>query len=128
MWNYYKRELNTCLGWLIGGATQPLLFYVSFALFLYHGNTMTVANAFAAMRIIQMIRWPLGWVPHFIRNLSEFRSSMERIQKYLACPEINTDFVAQTLDPSGKVAIKIKDSNFSWGGKKEEKKDEDKEK
>jgi ABC-type multidrug transport system fused ATPase/permease subunit len=74
-----------------------------------------------------MVRGPIGWLPHFIRKLNEFKQSMERIQNYLTCPEINTDFVEQTLKPDGEFAIRIKNSNFSWGGKKEEKKEEGKE-
>jgi ABC-type multidrug transport system fused ATPase/permease subunit len=52
LWCYYKNELNGNVGWLIGATTNPLLYFVSFYLFLYHGGKMSVSDAFAAVKVI----------------------------------------------------------------------------
>jgi hypothetical protein len=76
---------------------------------------MTVAEAFAAVNVLGMLRGPMRWLPMFMSQLMEFQVSMNRIQKYLLCPEPKVELVDKK-ETESDLAIRIKKSNYSWGG------------
>jgi len=57
----------------------PLLVLVCFSLLIAHGFDLSVADAFAAVNVLNMLRGPMRWLPFFIGQLMEFQVSLNRI-------------------------------------------------
>jgi len=85
-------------------------------------------DAFAAMAILGRLRGPLRGMPRFLAILTEFQVSVQRIESFLRCKEIDQNAIKQKLDSNN--AILIRNTSFSWGGPKvdNQKKKKDKKK
>ena len=44
----------------------PLIILVSFSLYIGHGFTMTIPEAFATVYTLNLLRGPIRWVPEFM--------------------------------------------------------------
>ena len=70
---------------------------------------------------------PIRQLPNIINNIIESDVSLKRIEEFIRQPEaIDENSHKQKYDENLDYAIKIKNGNFSWGVKQEEKKDKNK--
>eukprot|EP00238_Polyblepharides_amylifera_P013256 CAMPEP_0196578562 /NCGR_PEP_ID=MMETSP1081-20130531/7432_1 /TAXON_ID=36882 /ORGANISM="Pyramimonas amylifera, Strain CCMP720" /LENGTH=1552 /DNA_ID=CAMNT_0041897827 /DNA_START=34 /DNA_END=4692 /DNA_ORIENTATION=+ len=95
----------------------PLL--VSIATFLCYvrlGNTLTAAEAFTALSLFNILRFPLAMLPNVINNLVEANVSLKRIQDFLEGEELDPKAVLHLPHPvPGEPAIVFSgDATFSW--------------
>jgi len=51
---------------------QPLLIIAYFSAVMIHGIPMTIADAYAALNILNMLKSPMRWMPYFIGQIMEF--------------------------------------------------------
>ena len=84
-------------------------------------------------RCVGKIKDHSGHIPHFTNFLSEFVTSVKRIENFLLCDEIEEKMTEKLDCNDSEVAIEFKKSNFFWGfdlnqndGEKEEQKNEEK--
>ena len=78
---------------------------------------MTLAHAFAARQVFFTLEEPIRWFPKFTGNLTEFLVSLQRIERFLQCEEVNRKMVAfgdgEVKDMG--IDVKISSANFMWG-------------
>ena len=60
-----------------------------FLIFYAHGGKFSLPDAFAAMAILGRLRGPLWGMPWFLAILTEFQVSVQRIESFLRCKEID---------------------------------------
>lgn len=94
VWTFLVFAVNLASMFLL----NPLLVLVTFGIFFGAGNTMTLAQGFAALQVLGQLNMPIRWIPQFIGILLQFTVSMRRIQKFLVCDEINPAIVDKDND------------------------------
>ena len=106
---------------------SPYMVLSIFSVYFLTGNSMSLSNSFSCLHVIYSLDTPIRWIPQFIGVLMEFLVSMRRIEKFLICDEVNPELVDDQDKKviNDDVDILITNANFSWGGKKEYKEDED---
>jgi hypothetical protein len=66
-----------------------------------------------------------GHVPYFAQFMTEFLTSIERIQDFLKLSEVETQLLSHSQEETSEAAIRAENSNFFWGFEEEESDDED---
>ena len=89
-----KSFMVQMISMFVGYLTPMLVVVVVFAVMMAHGYHIGVSNAYAAMNVIWMLQGPMNWLPYFIGMIMEFKVSLTRIEKYLLCPEVNSELVS----------------------------------
>ncbi|CAI2360453.1 unnamed protein product [Moneuplotes crassus] len=99
---------------------------ITFFLFFLLGNKIVLAQAFAAGNIFYTLEEPIKWIPQFIGTCVEFLVSMNRIEKFLKCDELNPKIVEMDNEfcKKNEISIMIEGANFTWGGGKVKETDE----
>jgi ATP-binding cassette subfamily C (CFTR/MRP) protein 1 len=77
--------------------------------------TISAPKAILIWRCIEKIKWHFGQIPSFTNFLSEFVTSVKRIENFLLCDEIETQMTEKLDFNETDVAIEFKTSNFFWG-------------
>lgn len=83
-----------------------------------HGTQIriTVSSAIMIFRVLGQIKFHSGYMPEYTRFLSEFMTSMNRIEKYLDCDEIEEELLKITNGGTNKdYSIIINKANYYWG-------------
>ena len=62
IWNCLVNLLN----WTIMILFVPLIILISFSLYIGHGFTMTIPEAFATVYTLNLLWGPIRWVPEFM--------------------------------------------------------------
>ena len=98
---------------------SPALVLASFGVFFATGHTMSLANGFACLQVMNSLNMPIRWIPQFVGVLLKFMVSMRRIQAFLNWDEVNPQIVETHFkDIMDKdIDVEILNANFSWGGK-----------
>ncbi|KAF7298743.1 ATP-dependent bile acid permease [Mycena indigotica] len=107
--------------WNFGPLAHSL---VSFAVYVYLGNELTVAKAFTALAIFSSIRNPLNIVPTYIVHLLRSAVALKRIANFLEEDEvteqvstIKQDFAAATIVHQG---LGLENATLEWNQVKED--------
>lgn len=125
IWMLKTRFFVSCLNIFLIFLLPPLLALTVFSVAIHSGIEMRVSTAFAALHVLNMLREPTRWLPFFLGMMMEFTVSMKRIQKFLNAEEIHPGLIQEKPMIGALTAISVNDSNFSWGGEKINKDDED---
>ena len=65
------------------------------------------------MSYLNIIRMPLAVLPFLVIALVQAKVSMDRVNGFLNCSELDEDAV--THEPSAKLPIEVKNGTFKWG-------------
>ena len=65
------------------------------------------------MSYLNIIRMPLAVLPFLVIALVQAKVSMDRVNGFLNCSELDEDAV--THEPSSKLPIEVKNGTFKWG-------------
>ena len=102
----------------------PGIALASFGVFFATDHTISLANGFACLQVMNSLNMPIRWIPQFIGTFLQFMVSMRRIQNFIDCDEINPNIVEinwKEIKNKG-LDVFVEQANFSWGGKKIENK------
>ncbi|KAJ7054741.1 hypothetical protein C8F01DRAFT_1221334 [Mycena amicta] len=78
------------IGFLCLWMTAPIFISViAFATYVMLGNELTIAKAFTAIALFELVRQPLNFLPNFIVQMRENQVSLNRIAVYLDEPEVS---------------------------------------
>ena len=84
LWNYFVADYCSTLLW----SSVPLLVAVgTFAVYVWTGNTLDVAEALTALALFEILRFPLFMLPQVINNIVEAMISLQRVQAFLLCED-----------------------------------------
>lgn len=61
----------------------PGLALASFGVFFATDHTISLANGFACLQVMNSLNMPIRWIPQFIGTFLQFMVSMRRIQKFI---------------------------------------------
>lgn len=70
-----------------------LLQTISFSTYIFFNGDLELSTAFFIITIFRMMIGPLRTLPHFVSQLIQFKVSMNRVQEYLNCEEIDESLV-----------------------------------
>ncbi|KAG8815537.1 hypothetical protein FRC18_001456 [Serendipita sp. 400] len=92
-----KSTINS-LGFSITWSMAPVLVsIVSFTVYVYTGNRLTVSVAFTAIQIFSMIKGPMNIIPAFMAMLLSTQVALDRINQYLNEEDVPA-FVSSLID------------------------------
>ncbi|KAG8824518.1 hypothetical protein FRC19_001616 [Serendipita sp. 401] len=92
-----KSTINS-LGFSITWSMAPVLVsIVSFTVYVYTGNRLTVSVAFTAIQIFSMIKGPMNIIPAFMAMLLSTQVALDRINQYLNEEDV-PPFVSSLID------------------------------
>ena len=110
---------NISLFWLC----PSLVACATLGLYQYLNDRLSISTMLIGLSLFTKLQGPVRQLPGIINNIIESTVSMKRIEDFIRQPETINEYVHRgNYDPNGDYAIKIKDGNFSWGVKQEEKK------
>ena len=69
IWQLIIKIIVIIVNWNAAILIPPILILTCFSLLLAHGFTMSVADAFAAVYTLNMLRGPMWWLPYFLGEL-----------------------------------------------------------
>ena len=100
----------------------PGLALASFGVFFATDHTISLANGFACLQVMNSLNMPIRWIPQFIGTFLQFMVSMRRIQKFIDWDEINPNIVEINSKAASEkgLDVLVENASFSWGGKKVE--------
>lgn len=61
-----KKYLVSGYTFLLMFLTQPMLILAVFSALIFHGLPMTVAEAYSALNILNLLKSPMRWLPFFM--------------------------------------------------------------
>ena len=121
-----KRKLEMSVFWkrlMVGMMNVTSLYFfpqvlsaVVFSVFIATGHHLELGMAYTVMTCLNLLREPMRYFPYFIGQFIELLVSMQRLQDFMLCDEINPGVVNKLeRDPNLDTAIQIKHGNFFWG-------------
>ncbi|KAF8208888.1 hypothetical protein K438DRAFT_1813082 [Mycena galopus ATCC 62051] len=108
------------LGFLVTWMLLPVAISVcAFFVYIKQGNTLTVATAFTALSIFNMLNVPLSIVPFMISELLQAGVALSRITKFLEEDEVSDEVSALKIKPieedeSVTLGLAIENGSFKW--------------
>ncbi|KAG1750553.1 uncharacterized protein EDB91DRAFT_1108133 [Suillus paluster] len=84
-----KARINSVLFSMIWTSAPILVSLISFFVFVYQGNQLTVSVAFTSIALFSMIRQPLGIIPAWIVQILQTGVALKRIETYLGEDEVD---------------------------------------
>ncbi|KAJ7619721.1 P-loop containing nucleoside triphosphate hydrolase protein [Roridomyces roridus] len=91
---------------------------VSFFVYVWLGNQLTVGTAFAAIAVFAIVRAPLNTIPEYIVNLVNAQVSLQRIAAYLAEDEVTAQVSSLKVEEEGLAPMKeglgMEKASFEW--------------
>ena len=94
-----------------------------FSLYVYLGNEMTMSQTVLTSIMLNKVKDNLRHATHVYEMFKELIESMQKIHKYYASDEVQTNIVKSLKDDKNDTALKVK-GNFSWGFEKGKDEDE----
>ena len=114
---------NISLFWLC----PSLVACATLGLYQYLNDKLSISTMLIGLSLFTKLQDPIRQLPNIINNIIESDVSLKRIEEFIRQPEaIDENSHKQKYDENLDYAIKIKNGNFSWGVKQEEKKDKNK--
>ena len=114
---------NISLFWLC----PSLVACATLGLYQYLNDKLSISTMLIGLSLFTKLQDPIRQLPNIINNIIESDVSLKRIEEFIRQPEaIDENSHKQKYDKNLDYAIKIKNGNFSWGVKQEEKKDKNK--
>jgi ABC-type multidrug transport system fused ATPase/permease subunit len=86
--------------------------------------TLTMPAAICIWRCIGKIKWHTGHLSHFASQISEFITSVKRIEDFLQTDNLETETMQRTQNYDAEYSVEIRKSNFFWGFDVEDSDDE----
>ncbi|KAF7974527.1 hypothetical protein HWV62_11990 [Athelia sp. TMB] len=128
--NARKHELN----WIIKSRINSAFFHLSFTfspilvavvsfwVYIYSGNDMTISVAFTSVTLFAMVRKPLTSLPSIIVQILETKVSVERIGKFLEEDEVSEqvsslnqyDSIVPPADRNIDSRLGLQHASFKW--------------
>ncbi|KDQ49974.1 hypothetical protein JAAARDRAFT_42467 [Jaapia argillacea MUCL 33604] len=125
-----KARVNSVMFSALWTTAPILISLISFFTFVYQGKQLTVAIAFTALSLYQMIRQPLNVIPTWIVQILQTGVALKRIETFLNEDEV-TDQVS-TLKKENRASttvvdegLGIENGTFKWNEVEEVKEKED---
>ena len=91
----------------------------AFALYYIYGLTLSPSTAFTLISIAGILRHPLTWFAQTLKGLIKGYVSLERLQGYFDCEEIDNKSFINAKNADCKIgddlALLFKESSFTWG-------------
>ncbi|KAM3143255.1 hypothetical protein pb186bvf_004587 [Paramecium bursaria] len=112
----YSSAANIFTVWL----TPQMVLTFTFGLYVYLGHDLVPSNTFAIISLFQMLQQPMLQLPIAFNSLIETNIALLRIQKFLRTKELQRDCIQQSEYVHDE-SINIKQGNFQWPSKQEEK-------
>ena len=82
---------------------------------------LSAVQAFTALSLFGVLRFPLMQLPTVINNVSSCKVSLNRISEFLALPELQTNFISDDVISHPKnsgALVELDKCNFGWGDNK----------
>lgn len=79
-----------------------LVALAAFTAFVLSGNTLDSNTAFVSLSIFNILRLPIAWLPQLISFTSMFLVSLERLNKFFRCDELDQNAVTHRENGSGE--------------------------
>ena len=104
--------LNISLFWLV----PSLISIFTIGCYQYLNDKMDTASMLMGITLFGKIKSPIFQFPQSINSLLEVFVSMKRVESFLSQPEINYEkYKKNVFDKNKDYAIKIKNTDFTWG-------------
>ncbi|KAJ6599295.1 hypothetical protein DFH09DRAFT_1130673 [Mycena vulgaris] len=107
-------EISFHITWML----LPLLISVSsFYVYVKQGNQLTVATAFTALAVFNMLNVPLSAVPFTISHILQGGVALSRIAKFLDEDEVSAEVSAlksASREENGVSGLGIENGTFKW--------------
>jgi ABC-type multidrug transport system fused ATPase/permease subunit len=112
----FKRFMLSVANSFMIYSTYPILAITSFASAILGINEfISVPIAVASIQALNLLRLTSRWLPFFIGLVIEFLVSMERIQHFLLCEEVDLKIIENKERENNETSVEINSANFFWG-------------
>ncbi|KAJ7794752.1 hypothetical protein B0H14DRAFT_3888596 [Mycena olivaceomarginata] len=108
-----KANINSFLFIGLWGFAPITLSLVSFLIYVWLGNELTVGTAFTAIALFSMVELPLNTIPRYIMQLIQARVALNRIAVYLDEDEVTPQFSSLKQDLSD-LALSAQDEGLGF--------------
>ncbi|KAJ7784449.1 hypothetical protein B0H16DRAFT_1492535 [Mycena metata] len=116
-----RGRLNNLFYHCVWSITPIFMSTISFFVYVWLGNQLTVAKAFTALALFAMIRTPLNLAPMYIVEVIQARIAIDRIAVFLAEDEVSGQISSLTQDNSEPVLtgsdddrLGLENASFRW--------------
>ncbi|KAG6855558.1 hypothetical protein H0H87_001039 [Tephrocybe sp. NHM501043] len=118
-----KARINSILFSLLWTSAPILISIISFWAFVAQGNELTIATAFTAIALFNMVRAPLNVIPTWIVQILQTGVALNRIAVYLDEDEVDSQVSALKAPLTGReegteeeedLGLGIENASFKW--------------
>ncbi|KAG9310797.1 hypothetical protein JVU11DRAFT_8649 [Chiua virens] len=122
-----KARLNSIIFTTIWNSAPILVSLISFFVYIYQGNQLTISVAFTSITVFNMIRQPLNIIPAWIVQILQTGVALKRIETYLEEEEVTEQVssIKCARVPTDSLAadegLAIEGGSFKWNEVPEDK-------
>ncbi|KAJ7175965.1 hypothetical protein C8R46DRAFT_1174662 [Mycena filopes] len=116
-----RGRLNNLLFHCVWSITPILMSIISFFVYVWLGNQLTVAKAFTSLALFAMIRSPLNLAPMYFVEVIQARIAVDRIAVFLGEDEVSPQISSLKQDNSQPVLagseddlLGLENASFRW--------------
>ncbi|KAJ2929604.1 hypothetical protein H1R20_g7490, partial [Candolleomyces eurysporus] len=116
-----KARINSVMFSLLWTLAPILVSILSFFVYVWRGNELSVSTAFTSIALFNMIRTPLNIIPTWIIQLLQAGVALKRIAVYLDEDEVDEqvsslkrDLHQDAEDGQGSVGLGLQNANLKW--------------
>lgn len=90
---------------------QPIIVFITYV--NIQDQPLTAATAFTTVALFNLMRFPFAFMPMGLLQFIQSRISLQRLERYLALPELNP-YVLDETKHGESGSITIQDGSFGW--------------
>lgn len=102
----WRVNLIQALGLFILYAVPTIVPVATLTAYLFLGNSLSSAEAFTALALFNVLRYPLFLLPQLLQQVTQARVSMNRLQDFLLAESLTNSEALPAAKP-GEIAISL---------------------
>eukprot|EP00762_Andalucia_godoyi_P001839 ANDGO_06067.mRNA.1 ABC transporter C family member 12 len=102
-----KASYVDALSYYISELTPVLVAVSCFGTYVAVGNDLNAPTVFAAISVLEVLKFPISMIPWVISSLVDSMVSLRRITKYLECSELDALSAVAGVSSGGSDAIRL---------------------
>merc|ERR1712032_1743779 len=113
-----KQALVSAVMWITYAGAPLVVTLTTFMLYVFTdpNHVLTAEKVFGTVAVFNVVRVPMMQFPRFLMEAVKLNVSLNRINTYLNCPDLEEDTGRTTSGSLTKNAVEMRQASFSWSG------------